>query len=96
MHIVYIVFHNKHRSDAQLQKGKTLTIAYISMYTIKTGTVVYDVAEEHDIKEGIIFRTKNGNPVNRRNIWASMKRLCSKKETGKEHIRKIEKTGLVV
>ena len=32
----------------------------------------------HDagITEGILFRTRTGRPLNRSNIWASMKRLC--------------------
>lgn len=28
------------------------------------------------IKHGIIFRTKNGKPINRSNIWKMMKKLC--------------------
>ncbi|MBQ0100214.1 MAG: tyrosine-type recombinase/integrase [Lachnospiraceae bacterium] len=31
-----------------------------------------------NIKDGIIFRTRGGNPVNRSNIWAQMKALCEK------------------
>lgn len=100
-------------------------------------------ARGKNIEDGIIFRTRNGNPVNRSNIWNAMKRLCEKagvlaskvfphnlrklfartfytvdkdiakladvlghssiettriyiKETGKEHIKKIEMLGLVV
>lgn len=30
----------------------------------------------HDIKDGIIFITKNGNAQNRSNIWTQMKKLC--------------------
>lgn len=35
-------------------------------------------ARKKGIAAGIIFRTRNGNPVNRSNIWAGMKRLCEK------------------
>ena len=33
---------------------------------------------KHDIKGGSIFITRNGRPVNRKNIWAEMKSLCIK------------------
>ncbi|MCI8660660.1 MAG: tyrosine-type recombinase/integrase [Lachnospiraceae bacterium] len=36
--------------------------------------------ERNHIREGSIFITKGGNPVDRRNIWSDMKRLC--RETG--------------
>ena len=36
--------------------------------------------EKNHIREGSIFVTKGGNPVDRRNIWSDMKRLC--RETG--------------
>lgn len=35
-------------------------------------------ARTNRISEGIIFRTRNGNPLNRSNIWAEMKKLCEK------------------
>lgn len=34
-------------------------------------------AKGHGIFGGIIFRTKNGNPLNRSNIWREMKALCT-------------------
>lgn len=33
---------------------------------------------ESGIKTGSIFITKNGTPIDRRNVWAEMKRLCQK------------------
>lgn len=33
-------------------------------------------AKEKKIKSGAIFVTKNGNPLDRSNIWSDMKRLC--------------------
>ena len=32
--------------------------------------------QENGIQTGIIFQTRSGNPLNRSNIWAEMKRLC--------------------
>ena len=32
--------------------------------------------EENNIKSGSIFITKNGNPLDRSNIWSDMKKLC--------------------
>ena len=37
-------------------------------------------AKEKKIKSGAIFVTKNGNPLDRSNIWSDMKKLC--KEAG--------------
>ena len=31
---------------------------------------------EHDIKDGVVFCTKNRKPLDRSNIWRDMKRLC--------------------
>lgn len=33
-------------------------------------------AKKHGIKKGAVFVTKNGNPLNRSNIWTEMKKLC--------------------
>ena len=33
-------------------------------------------AKKCGIRTGIIFRTRTGNPLNRSNIWAEMKKLC--------------------
>ena len=32
--------------------------------------------KRNGIREGVVFRTKTGNPLNRSNIWADMKKLC--------------------
>ena len=39
-------------------------------------------AGKRGIKEGSIFVTRNGNPVDRSNIWSEMKKLC--KDAGVE------------
>ncbi len=37
-----------------------------------------DYAKQAKISQGIIFRSKHGNLLNRSNIWAEMKKLCKK------------------
>ena len=32
--------------------------------------------KEQKIKSGVVFVTKNGNPLDRSNIWSDMKKLC--------------------
>lgn len=34
-------------------------------------------ARQKKITEGVLFRTRSGNPMNRSNIWAQMKSLCA-------------------
>ena len=33
-------------------------------------------AKKYGIKKGAVFVTRNGNPLNRSNIWTEMKKLC--------------------
>jgi len=42
--------------------------------------------KEKKIKSGAIFITKTGNPLDRSNIWADMKRLCSTACVSKEKV----------
>ena len=37
-----------------------------------------DYAKKNQIRTGVIFLTKKGNPLNRSSIWAQMKKLCGK------------------
>lgn len=53
-------------------KGKTRTI----LIPRKLKKLLLDFAKRRGIRTGVIFVTKNGKPLNRSNIWASMKRLC--------------------
>ncbi len=39
-------------------------------------TTLKQYAKEQKIKSGAIFITKNGNPLDRSNIWSDMKKLC--------------------
>jgi len=55
-------------------KNKTRTI----LLTGKLRRVLLHYAKKNGIKSGIIFRTKNGKPLHRSNIWREMKRLCEK------------------
>lgn len=53
-------------------KGKNRTILIMGRLKRK----LLDWARKRGIKEGIIFITKNGRPLDRSNIWAKMKKLC--------------------
>lgn len=53
-------------------KGKTRTI----LITGKLKRKLMDWARKNEIKEGPVFVTRNGKPLNRSNIWARMKKLC--------------------
>lgn len=53
-------------------KGKFRTI----LVPKKLKKKLLDWARKNEIKEGAIFVTKNGNPLDRSNIWAKMKKLC--------------------
>lgn len=38
--------------------------------------VLLDYCRRQKISSGYVFRTKNGNPLDRSNIWSEMKKLC--------------------
>ena len=38
--------------------------------------ILKEYAKEENIQNGSIFITKTGKPINRRNVWADMKKLC--------------------
>lgn len=44
----------------------------------KLRKLLLDYAKKQRIVRGRIFRTKNGNPLNRSNVWKDMKKLCEK------------------
>ena len=54
-------------------KNKTRTI----LVPGKLKKLLLNYAKHCDIKSGIIFVTKSGKPLDRSNIWAQMKRLCT-------------------
>ncbi len=53
-------------------KGKTRVILITNI--LKKRLLEY--AKKQSINTGIIFRTRNGNPISRCNIWRDMKALC--------------------
>jgi len=55
-------------------KAKTRTI----LFPKKLKKFLLDYAKENGIRSGAIFVTRSGKPLNRSNIWASMKRLCKR------------------
>lgn len=42
--------------------------------------------KEQKIKSGIVFVTKNGNPLDRSNIWSDMKKLCKAANVSKKKV----------
>lgn len=63
-------------------KGKTRPV----LIPRKLKKILLAYAQQNGIKSGIIFRTKNGKPVNRCNVWAAMKRLCRKARVAPEKV----------
>ncbi|MBQ9685878.1 MAG: tyrosine-type recombinase/integrase [Oscillospiraceae bacterium] len=53
-------------------KGKIRRILLPS----KLKALLLNYAKRNGISTGVIFRTKNGNPLDRSNIWSEMKSLC--------------------
>lgn len=47
---------------------------------------LFDYMREHEITEGVIFRTRGGKPVDRSNLWKQMKRLCEKAGVDEEKV----------
>lgn len=69
----YFTVENVSRGEVTIScKGKTRSILVPG--ALKKKLIKY--AGKNGIKNGVIFRTKNGNPMNRSNIWAEMKKLC--------------------
>lgn len=42
--------------------------------------------KENNIKSGSVFITKNGNPLDRSNIWSDMKKLCEEAGVSKDKV----------
>lgn len=55
-------------------KGKARTI----LIPLSLKKVLEKYCEQEGIRSGCIFVTRSGRPVDRRNIWSEMKRLCKK------------------
>ncbi len=55
-------------------KSKTRTI----LVPGQLKKLLLDFARKQGIRSGAVFITRGGNPLNRSNIWAQMKKLCQK------------------
>ena len=53
-------------------KGKTRTV----LLPAELCRILRQYCKEQDIVSGVIFRTRNGRPLDRTNIWRDMKALC--------------------
>lgn len=66
-----------HRGQAEIQcKGKRRTVFLPNQLC----RILKKYITEQKIKSGAVFVTRNGNPLDRSNIWSDMKKLC--KEAG--------------
>ena len=63
----------KHGEAVVSLKGKTRSVFIIPELQKK----LMRYAKEQRISSGIIFRTRNGKPMNRTNVWREMKELCA-------------------
>ena len=63
-------------------KGKERTI-FISK---ELRCILLNYCKKHQIEKGPIFITKNGNPLNRSNIWRMMKNLCQNAKVKKAKV----------
>lgn len=63
-------------------KGKIRTILISS----KLRNMLLKYIKKNGIREGGVFLTRKGNPINRSNIWAQMKKLCAKARVKPEKV----------
>ncbi len=71
----YITVEAVRRGEAAVRcKAKTRSVFIVK--ELKQKLLRY--AAEQGIKSGMIFVTRNGNPISRTNIWREMKALCVK------------------
>lgn len=72
----------RHFTVEAVKKGEVVINCKSKIRTIllptKLRMKLLDYVKKRRILTGIIFRTKNGNPMNRSNIWKQMKMLCEK------------------
>ena len=73
----FITVEAVHREQAEIQcKGKRRTVFLPNQLC----RILKKYITEKKIKSGAVFVTRNGNPLDRSNIWSDMKKLC--KEAG--------------
>ena len=69
----YITVEAVFRGRAEINcKGKRRTVFIPSQLC----QILKQYIKEQKIKSGAVFVSKNGNPLNRSNIWTDMKKLC--------------------
>lgn len=52
----------------------------------KLQKILQRYAKENKIRDGVLFVTKKGNPLNRSNIWSDMKKLCEEAQVSPEKV----------
>jgi len=72
---------NKGRADIQA-KGKRRTVFFPKQLC----QMLRQYLKAQNIKKGAVFVTKNGIPMNRSNIWTSMKKLCVEANVSSEKV----------
>lgn len=72
---------NKGRADIQA-KGKRRTVFFPKQLC----QMLRQYLKEQNIKKGAVFVTRNGTPLNRSNIWTSMKKLCAEANVSAEKV----------
>ena len=73
--VKYLTLESVKRGRVEISlKGKVRTI----ILPAKLQRKLTKFADERGIKEGVIFRTRTGNPVGRKQIWAQMKEAAAK------------------
>lgn len=65
-----------------IKDGKTIVENKVKVRPViiprKLCKLLIDYCKSHDIKRGSVFITRNGNAIDRKNIWREMKDLCEK------------------
>lgn len=72
----------KKKTAIVLNKGKEREI----ILPKKLRTTLLSYCKEHHITSGCVFVTKNGNPLDRSNVWAKMKKLCNESGVDKDKV----------
>ena len=71
--VCYITVEAVSRGIAEIKcKGKHRRV----FLPVKLCSILKQYIKGQKIKSGAVFITKNGNPLNRSNIWSDMKKLC--------------------
>ena len=71
--LCFITIETINRGRAEINcKGKRRSV----FLPTKLCKILKNYAKEQKIKSGPVFITKNGNPLDRSNIWSDMKKLC--------------------